>query len=45
MIVLLAEHVAETMTRHAEAVSVSLDERIPDEAFAIHVSADVRRLY
>ncbi|MEP7158321.1 MAG: hypothetical protein ABI797_02760 [Chloroflexota bacterium] len=45
MIVLLAEHVAETMTRHAEAVNVSLDERIPDEAFMLHVSADTRRIY
>lgn len=45
MIVLLAEHVAEIMTRHAEAVTVSLDERIPDEAFALHVSADTRRIF
>jgi hypothetical protein len=45
MIVLLAEHVAETMTRHAEAVSISLDERIPDEAFSLHISADTRRIY
>lgn len=45
MVVLLAEHIGETMTRHAEAVSVSLDERIPDEAFTLHVSADTRRIF
>ena len=45
MMVLLAEHVGEIMTRHAEAVSVSLDERIPDEAFVLHVSSDTRRIY
>lgn len=45
MIVLIAEHVAEAMTRHAEAVTISLDERIPDEAFALHVSDDTRRIY
>lgn len=45
MIVLLAEHVAEAMTRHAEAVSLSLDERIPDEAFTLHISPDTRRIY
>jgi hypothetical protein len=45
MIVLIAEHVAEAMTRHAEAVSISLDERLPDESFALHVSDDTRRIY
>jgi hypothetical protein len=45
MIVLIAEHVAEAMTRHAEAVTINLDERIPDEAFALHVSDDTRRIY
>jgi hypothetical protein len=45
MIVLIAEHVAEQMTRHAEAVTISLDERIPDEAFELHVSDDTRRIY
>jgi len=45
MLVLLAEHVGEQMTRHAEAVSISLDERIPDEAFRLHVSADTQRIY
>jgi hypothetical protein len=45
MVVLLAEHVGDQMTRHAEATSISLDERIPDEAFALHLSADTRRIY
>jgi hypothetical protein len=45
MIVLIAEHVGDALTRHAEAVTISLDERIPDEAFTLHVSDDVRRIY
>ncbi len=45
MLLLLAEHVGDQMTRHAEAVSVKLDETIPDSAFAIHVSADTRTIY
>jgi hypothetical protein len=45
MILLLAEHVGGRITRHAEAVMVSLDEPIGDEAFEIHVSADTKILY
>jgi hypothetical protein len=45
MILLLAEHVGDQMTRHAEATSVSLDEAIPDDAFTLHVSSDARTLY
>lgn len=45
IITLLAEHVGDQMTRHAEATSISLDERIPDEAFKLHISADTRRMY
>jgi hypothetical protein len=45
LIVLLAEHVGDQMTRHAEATMVNLDERIADEAFTIHLSADTRRIY
>lgn len=45
MIVLLAEHVGDQMTRHAEVTSISLDERISDEAFKLHISADTRRIY
>ncbi len=45
MLLLLAEHVGEQTTRHAEVVSLALDEAIPDEAFTLHVSADTRMLY
>jgi hypothetical protein len=45
MIVLLAEHVGDQMTRHAEAALVSLDEVIPDESFKLHLSSDTRRIY
>ena len=45
MLLLLAEHVGDNMTRHAEAVSVRLDEPIPDAAFVLHVSADTRTIY
>ena len=45
MLLLLAEHVGDRTTRHAQAVNVSLDETIPDSAFTIHTSADTRFLY
>ena len=45
MILLLAEHVGDRMTRHAEATSVRLDEVIPDSAFTIHTSSDTRTIY
>jgi hypothetical protein len=45
MLLLLAEHVGDRITRHAEAVSVRLDETIPDSAFTVHVSSDTRTIY
>jgi hypothetical protein len=45
MLLLLAEHVGDRMTRHAEVVNVRLDEVIPDAAFVIHTSADTRAIY
>jgi hypothetical protein len=45
MLLLLAEHVGERMTRHAEAVNVRLDDVIPDSAFTIHTSSDTRTIY
>jgi hypothetical protein len=45
LILLLAEHVGDQMTRHAEAVSVGIDEPIGDEAFRLHISNDTRVLY
>ena len=45
LILLLAEHVGDRMTRHSEAVNVRLDEVIPDSAFTIHTSAETRTIY
>lgn len=45
VILLLAEHVGDTVTRHAQVTSIALDERIPDDAFRLHISADTRTLY
>lgn len=45
LLLLLAEHVGDAITRRAEATSIRLDEPIPDAAFTIHVSADTRTIY
>jgi hypothetical protein len=45
LILLLAEHVGDQLTRHARATSLSLDEPIPDAAFELHVSSDTQALY
>ena len=46
MIVLLAEHVGEAHDApRGGGRIVSLDERMPDESFALHVSDDMRRIY
>ncbi len=45
LILLLAEHVGPQTTRHAEVTSIGLDEPIPDSAFTLHLSSDVRVLY
>lgn len=45
MLVLLAEHVGDRLTRHAEATSIRLDEVIPKSAFTIHTSSDTRTIY
>ena len=44
-ITLLVEHIGETITRHAEAVSLEVDRPIPDDAFTVHLPGDVRRIY
>jgi hypothetical protein len=44
-ITLLVEHIGETVTRHAEAVSLEIDREIPDDAFVVHLPGDVRRIY
>jgi len=45
LLVLLAEHVGDRITRHAEATNIRLDEVIPDAAFTVHSSADTRTIY
>lgn len=45
VILLLAEHVSDQVTRHAAVTSVAFDEPLPAGAFELHVSADARRLY
>jgi hypothetical protein len=44
-ITLLAEHVGDRVTRHAQAVSLEVDGFIPDEAFVVHLPTDVRMIY
>ena len=45
LITLLVEHIGETVTRHAEVVSLEIDRDIPDDAFVVHLPGDVRRIY
>jgi hypothetical protein len=45
LILLLAEHVGEQTTRRAEVTAIGIDEPIPDSAFTLHLSSDVRVLY
>jgi hypothetical protein len=45
VIVLLAEHVGEQLTRHAEVAVLAIDEPMPDEIFRLHISSDTRTLY
>lgn len=44
-ITLLAEHVGDRVTRHAQAISLETDGFVPDEAFSVHLPADVRMIY
>ncbi len=44
-ITLLVEHVGDTVTRHAEAVSLEVDVPILDDAFVVHLPEDARRIY
>ena len=45
LILLLAEHVGGQTTRRAEVTALGIDEPIPDSAFTLHLSSDVRVLY
>ena len=41
LLLLLAEHVGDQLTRHAEVTSLELDAPISDDVFVLHVSSDV----
>ncbi len=45
LLLLLTERIADTVTRHAEVSELTVDPVIPDSAFELRLSADVRRLY
>src|SRR3954470_10238875 len=45
MLLLLAEHVGDRITRHARGTSGRLDESMPDSTFTIHTSAETRTIY
>ena len=45
LVLLLAEHVGDQLTRHAEVTSLELDGPISDDVFVLHVSSDVRSIY
>jgi hypothetical protein len=45
LIVLLVERIGDNVTRHAEVTDLQLDAPIGDDAFVLHVSDEVRRLY
>ncbi len=45
LLLLLAEHVGDQLTRHAEVTSLELDAPISDDVFVLHVSSDVRSIY
>jgi hypothetical protein len=45
VILLLAEHVGDQVTRHAEVTTFAVDETINDDVFRLHISSDTRILY
>lgn len=45
IVLLLIEHVGDQVTRHAEVVDLEIDPAVPDDAFTIHYSSDIRMLY
>ena len=44
-LLLLAEHVGDHVSRHAEVSQLEIDPPIGDEIFPLHLSSDVRMLY
>jgi hypothetical protein len=45
VILLLVEHIADSVTRHAEVTNVAIDEPLGDDVFRLHISSDTRQLY
>jgi hypothetical protein len=45
LVTLYAEHIGDRVPRHAVATSLELDGPVPDEAFTVHLPADVRMIY
>lgn len=45
LMTLLVEHIGDSVTRRAEAVSLAIDTPIPDDAFVVHLPGDVRRIF
>ncbi len=45
VILLLAEHIGDQVTRHAEVTTFAVDEPISDDVFRLHISSDTRILY
>lgn len=45
LLLLLAEHVGDQVTRHAAVVNLAIDEPIPPDVFKLHISSDTRILY
>jgi hypothetical protein len=45
LILLLAEHVGDRITRDAQVIQLALDEPITDDVFRLHISSDTRTLY
>ncbi|MDQ3492446.1 MAG: hypothetical protein M3452_04200 [Chloroflexota bacterium] len=45
LIVLLADHIGERLTRHAEVDDLELDPSLPDETFTVHLSTDIQMIY
>jgi hypothetical protein len=44
-LLLLAEHIGDHVSRHAEVSLLDIDPPIGDDAFSLHLSSDVRMLY
>jgi len=45
LILLLADHIGDRLTRHAAVDDLELDPVLPDETFTVHLSNDVRMIY